>query len=112
MTAKTVTIGEWLQAYPGRGRNCMPSPLNAKKPKLPLRLAWAVTIHKAQGLTLDRGIVNLERRVFAPGQLYVALSRFRTLDGLTITPRAVSKADIRVDEAVRRFMEALHEPAI
>ena len=32
MTAKTVTIGEWLQAYPGRGRNCMPSPLNAKKP--------------------------------------------------------------------------------
>ena len=80
--------------------------------QLPLRLAWAVTIHKAQGLTLDRGIVNLERRVFAPGQLYVALSRFRTLDGLTITPRAISKADIRVDEAVRRFMEALHEPAI
>ena len=80
--------------------------------QLPLRLAWAVTIHKAQGLTLDRGIVNLERRVFAPGQLYVALSRFRTLDGLTITPRAISKADIRVDEVVRRFMEALHEPAI
>ena len=73
--------------------------------QLPVRLAWALTIHKVQGLTLEQGIINLESEMFTPGQMYVALSRMRTLDGLTLTPRAVRKSDIIVDPAVRQFMK-------
>lgn len=50
--------------------------------QIPLVLAWGLTIHKAQGLTLDRVVVDVGRGAFAHGQIYVALSRVRTLDGL------------------------------
>ena len=71
--------------------------------QLPLRLAWAVTIHKSQGKTYDRAIVDLGHRAFAPGQTYVALSRITELDGLYLT-RPLRPSDIIVDENVRRFM--------
>jgi len=51
--------------------------------QIPLMLCWAVTIHKSQGQTLDRLSVDVSN-MFAPGQLYVALSRGRTLDGIEI----------------------------
>jgi ATP-dependent DNA helicase PIF1 len=74
--------------------------------QLPMKLAWACTIHKSQGLTLDRAIVDLGGRgMFAPGQLYVALSRLRTLEGLTLTPRNVQQRDVMVAPEVRQFME-------
>ena len=52
----------------------------------PIKLAWAVTVHKSQGLTFDRAIIDVGQ-AFAPGQVYVALSRLRSLDGLVLRTR-------------------------
>ncbi|MFN8310956.1 MAG: AAA family ATPase [Chitinophagales bacterium] len=72
----------------------------------PLRLAWAVTIHKSQGLTFDKVIIDAGKS-FAAGQVYVALSRCRTLDGIVlhslITPQA-----LKGDERIRQFSEDHH----
>ncbi|GAA1827303.1 ATP-dependent DNA helicase [Agromyces salentinus] len=71
--------------------------------QFPLRLAWAVTIHKSQGASYDSAIVDLGPRVFSPGQTYVALSRLTSLDGLYLS-RPLRPSDIIVDPAVERFM--------
>ena len=67
--------------------------------QLPLRLAWALTIHKSQGLTLDRVYIDLGRGTFAHGQAYVALSRCRTMAGLSLA-RALRPDDIIFDRTV------------
>jgi ATP-dependent exoDNAse (exonuclease V) alpha subunit len=71
--------------------------------QFPLRLAWAVTIHKSQGKTYESAIVDLGARAFSPGQTYVALSRLTSLDGLYLT-RPLRPSDIMVDPDVERFM--------
>lgn len=71
--------------------------------QFPLRLAWAVTIHKSQGKTYERAIIDLGSGAFAPGQTYVALSRLTSLDGLYLS-RPLRPSDIRVDGDVQRFM--------
>jgi hypothetical protein len=74
--------------------------------QFPLQLAWAITIHKSQGKTLERVIIDLGNGAFAAGQLYVALSRCKTLSGIALK-QPVSSADIRCDAGVVAFMNSL-----
>jgi ATP-dependent DNA helicase PIF1 len=71
--------------------------------QIPLRLAWAVTVHKSQGQTYDEVQIDMGRGAFSPGQTYVALSRVRALEGLYLT-RAITLRDVMVDADVVRFM--------
>ncbi len=69
----------------------------------PVKLAWAVTIHKSQGRTFDRVVIDAGRGMFAPGQMYVALSRCRTLEGLVLT-KPVTRSHVFVDRRIVTFM--------
>ncbi|MCT1654489.1 exonuclease domain-containing protein [Brachybacterium muris] len=71
--------------------------------QLPMKLAWAITIHKSQGQTLDRVVVDLTGGTFANGQLYVALSRCTSLAGLVLR-REVLPRDLKTDQRVRRYL--------
>jgi len=74
----------------------------------PLMHAWAVTIHKSQGKTLDNVSVDLGSGAFAYGQVYVALSRCSSIEGLCLA-RPIRKTDVRCDPVIRRFYIALAE---
>ncbi len=69
----------------------------------PLKLAWAITIHKSQGKTFDHVAVDLGRGAFAPGQLYVALSRCRSLEGIHLE-REIRESDVWIDWRVVKFI--------
>lgn len=71
--------------------------------QLPFRLAWAITIHKSQGQTLERLIVDLTGGMFSTGQLYVALSRATSLQGLVLK-RPVLPKDLKTDRRIARFL--------
>lgn len=75
--------------------------------QLPLILAWAVTIHKAQGATLQMADIDIGSSVFAPGQSYVALSRVKDLEGLYL--RSFQPQKIKVNEKVRDFYQQFYE---
>jgi ATP-dependent DNA helicase PIF1 len=69
----------------------------------PLKLAWAVTIHKSQGKTFERVIIDVGYGAFAHGQMYVALSRCTTLKGIVLK-QPIKKRDLFVDERVNQYM--------
>lgn len=79
--------------------------------QLPFKLAWAVTIHKCQGLTLDRLVVDLSGGTFAFGQAYVALSRCTTMDGLVLH-RPLEPRHLQTDRRVARFLAQSSGPAV
>ncbi len=74
----------------------------------PVKLAWAITVHKSQGLTFDRAIIDVGQ-AFADGQVYVALSRLRSLQGLVLRTR-INPSAISTDKQVVEFVKANHVP--
>lgn len=79
--------------------------------QFPLKLAWAITIHRSQGMTFDRMHLDLSSGMFAPGQTYVAISRMRSLDGLTLsTP--MKRHFVSVNPEIKAFSNSFNNMAM
>ncbi|MGE4349292.1 MAG: ATP-dependent RecD-like DNA helicase [Candidatus Berkiella sp.] len=74
--------------------------------QFPVRLAWAITIHKSQGKTFEKVVIDLGRGTFVPGQLYVALSRCTTLEGIVLK-QPIQKRHIDTDPRIARALSLL-----
>lgn len=85
----------------GEGSKELIEEVVGKFEQYPLKLAWAITVHKSQGLTFEKAIVDVGS-AFAPGQVYVALSRLQSLEGLTLRTK-ISESVIASDSEVVRF---------
>jgi ATP-dependent DNA helicase PIF1 len=94
--------------HPGTGRPHLERQILGSFSQLPFKLASAITIHKSQGLTLERAHIDLARGMFEEGQLYTALSRCKSLAGLTFS-RPLQLRDVLVDPAVVAFYDHLEE---
>lgn len=84
------------------------SEVAGKFKQYPLKLAWAITIHKSQGMTFDRMHFDLTRGTFAPGQAYVAISRMRSLDGLTLS-NELRPNDIVQNAEIKAFANSFND---
>lgn len=78
--------------------------------QFPIKLAWAVTVHKSQGLTFEKAVLDLSG-TFAPGQMYVALSRLTSLDGLVLSSK-IPVHGPSVDPVLKNFSESFQEKEV
>ena len=93
--SEPITIGEYIWNSETNKNVCVS--------QIPLIYAWAITIHKAQGVTLDSAIINIGNKIFEYGQTYVALSRVKSLKGLFLTEFDYTK--IKANPKVERFYQ-------
>ncbi|GAA1410410.1 AAA family ATPase [Oerskovia paurometabola] len=98
-----VTPHTWEVTEPQFIDGAMSREVVGRYTQLPFKLAWAVTIHKCQGLTLDRLVVDLSGGTFTFGQAYVALSRCTSMEGLVLH-RPVEARHLQTDRRVVRFL--------
>lgn len=97
---------EWeIQRYTLNNQNEIKAEVIGTFKQYPLTLAWAITIHKSQGKTFEKIIIDMGKGAFAAGQTYVALSRCKTLDGI-ILAREIRPRDIFSDDRIVEFYES------
>ena len=102
-TTAEVTPFTWEVTRPVMSGSSLGREVVGAYTQLPFKLAWAITIHKSQGQTLERVVVDLTGGMFSTGQLYVALSRCTSLAGLVLK-RPVLPKDLKTDRRVARFL--------
>jgi hypothetical protein len=103
------TKGKYIKVLPERWSIIEEEQIKAEVEQLPLRLAWAITVHKSQGMTLDAAEIDLSRS-FEPGMGYVALSRVCSLNGIRLmglneTALMVNKDVIKIDKEFQKLSE-------
>ncbi len=105
------TVWESKERVYNRETKQMESKVVGTFTQYPLKLAWAITIHKSQGMTFDRMHFDLSRGLFASGQAYVAISRMRSLEGLTLS-NPLMQHHIILDPEIKAFANSYNDTAM